>query len=288
MASRSYSAMGWFTFAVCVAIIAFESMCFVNFGSQYLNGSFLVVYLAIFMYRNYRGMRQARHSTGLHLALLLRVLIFGLYILFGIAYVRSSYVVTNRVIHVWPRANFVFMYTQHTRIGDMYLATSEAAVFSLFCFSNEVVYTSGYCCPPCLRKPSGCTQSVVFLASGRFAQETCTDMPFTWTQLEHWLIKSIVARGQRRTFTPRHDRSRIRCPGIRGSASESRKLIPDALRSTPGISWAHSLRDTVERSRHERRTFGLIHIDFLHRSVGHISQMFLVYNRIFIYFMTRR
>ncbi len=100
MASRSYSAMGWFTFAVCVAIIAFESMCFVNFGSQYLNGSFLVVYLAIFMYRNYRGMRQARHSTGLHLALLLRVLIFGLYILFGIAYVRSSYVVTNRVVHV--------------------------------------------------------------------------------------------------------------------------------------------------------------------------------------------
>ncbi|PBK97405.1 hypothetical protein ARMGADRAFT_987092 [Armillaria gallica] len=100
---RLYSAMGWFTFAVCVAIIAFE------------------IYLAIFMYRNYRGMRQARHSTGLHLALLLRVLIFGLYILFGIA------------------ANFVFMYTQHTRIGDMYLATMGTVVLLVFGSQADVL-----------------------------------------------------------------------------------------------------------------------------------------------------
>ncbi|KAK0221624.1 hypothetical protein IW262DRAFT_1375273 [Armillaria fumosa] len=98
-----YTAMGWFTFAACVAIIAFET------------------YLAVFMYRNYRGMRQARHSTGLHLALLLRVLIFGLYILFGIA------------------ASFVFMYTQHTFIGDMYLATMGTIVFLVFGSQADVL-----------------------------------------------------------------------------------------------------------------------------------------------------
>ncbi|PBK75094.1 hypothetical protein ARMSODRAFT_951169 [Armillaria solidipes] len=96
-------AMGWFTFTVCVAIIAFET------------------YLAIFMYRNYHGMRQARHSTGLHLALLLRVLIFGLYILFGIV------------------ANFLFMYTQQTFIGDMYLATMGTVVLLVFGSQADVV-----------------------------------------------------------------------------------------------------------------------------------------------------
>ncbi|KAK0487670.1 hypothetical protein IW261DRAFT_633626 [Armillaria novae-zelandiae] len=98
-----YIAMDWFTFAVCVAIIAFET------------------YLGVFMYRNYRGMRRARHSTGLHLALLLRVLIFGLYILFGIA------------------ANFIFMYTQHTFIGDMYLATMGTVVFLVFGSQADVL-----------------------------------------------------------------------------------------------------------------------------------------------------
>ncbi|KAK0441600.1 hypothetical protein EV421DRAFT_629396 [Armillaria borealis] len=98
-----YIAMGWFTFTVCVAIIAFET------------------YLGIFMYRNYRGMRQARHSIGLHLALLLRVLIFGLYILFGIV------------------ANFVFMYTQHTWIGDMYLATMGTVVLLVFGSQADVL-----------------------------------------------------------------------------------------------------------------------------------------------------
>lgn len=98
-----YTAMGWFTFAVCVAIIAFET------------------YLAVFMYRNYRGMRQARHSTGLHVALLLRVLLFGLYILFGIV------------------ASFIFMYTQQTFIGDMYLATMGTIVFLVFGSQGDVL-----------------------------------------------------------------------------------------------------------------------------------------------------
>ncbi|KAK0187840.1 hypothetical protein F5146DRAFT_730680 [Armillaria mellea] len=98
-----YSAMGWFTFAVCVTIIAFET------------------YLAVFMYRNYRGMRLARHSTGLHLALLLRVLIFGLYILFGIV------------------ASVVFVYTQHTFIADMYLATMGTVVLLVFGSQADVL-----------------------------------------------------------------------------------------------------------------------------------------------------
>ncbi|KAK0202005.1 hypothetical protein DFS33DRAFT_1442972 [Desarmillaria ectypa] len=109
----------WYTH---LSIVAFEGMCSVNYGSQNFNGRFLVVYLATFMYRNYRGMRQARHSTGLRLALLLRVLIFGLYILFGMV------------------VNFVSMFYDHTFIEEMYTATillvfgTQADVLRVWCF----------------------------------------------------------------------------------------------------------------------------------------------------------
>ncbi|KAK0464279.1 uncharacterized protein EV420DRAFT_1515664 [Desarmillaria tabescens] len=98
-----YNAMSLFTSIVCVAIVSLE------------------IYLAIFIYRNYRGMRQARHSTGLYVALLLRVLVFGLYILFGIV------------------IDFVAMFNDHTFIGEMYLATMGTVVFLVFGTQADVL-----------------------------------------------------------------------------------------------------------------------------------------------------
>ncbi|KAG7445747.1 uncharacterized protein BT62DRAFT_932913 [Guyanagaster necrorhizus] len=101
--SPLYIAMSLFTFAVCVAIFAFET------------------YLARYLYRNYRGMRQARHSTDLHPTLLLRVLLFGLYILLGML------------------VNFVSILYDQTFIEDMYAAISGTVVFLVFGTQADVL-----------------------------------------------------------------------------------------------------------------------------------------------------
>lgn len=82
--SDSSDAMAIFTFIVCLAIIGLErKSCRPLECSQLTIGGLYPVQLAVTLYRNWRGMRKAGHSNSVDLQLIIRILVFGVYILFG-------------------------------------------------------------------------------------------------------------------------------------------------------------------------------------------------------------
>jgi len=90
------NAMSIFTAIMCLCIIVLE------------------IHLAINLYRNWRGMRRAGRSTGLDLQLIVRVLTFGIYVLYGMV------------------VDIISMFDSHNIAPDMYAATIGAVVFLVF------------------------------------------------------------------------------------------------------------------------------------------------------------
>ncbi|KAJ6613297.1 hypothetical protein B0H10DRAFT_1805886 [Mycena sp. CBHHK59/15] len=72
----------------------------------------LMVYLAVLLYRNWHGMRDAGMPNAIDFQLLLRVLIFGAYIVFGFA------------------VNIISMVAPHNLAPDMYTATSKSSHYN--------------------------------------------------------------------------------------------------------------------------------------------------------------
>jgi len=92
----------------------------------------LMVYLAVLLWRNWHGMRHAGMPSGLNLQLLLRVFIFGVYIVFGFA------------------VNIISMVAPHNLAPDMYAATIGTVVFLVFGTQTDVLMTW---CPWLRRAP---------------------------------------------------------------------------------------------------------------------------------------
>ncbi|KAJ7459885.1 hypothetical protein FB451DRAFT_1405767 [Mycena latifolia] len=85
-------------------------------------GAFMV-YLALRLYRTWHGLRDAGHPGGLDVQLLLRVLVFGVYLIFGFA------------------VNIISMVTPRSIAPDMYAATMGTAVFLVFGTQADVLRT---------------------------------------------------------------------------------------------------------------------------------------------------
>jgi len=82
-----------------------------------------MVYLAVLLYRNWHGFRHAGRPSHVHGQLLLRVFIFGGYIVFGFA------------------VNIISMVAPHNLAPDMYAATIGTVVFLVFGTQADVLRT---------------------------------------------------------------------------------------------------------------------------------------------------
>ncbi|KAJ7366904.1 hypothetical protein DFH08DRAFT_948899 [Mycena albidolilacea] len=82
-----------------------------------------MIYLAVILYRNWHGFRHAGRPSHVHGPLLLRVFIFGGYIIFGFA------------------VNVIFMLAPHNLAPDMYAATIGTVIFLVFGTQADVLRT---------------------------------------------------------------------------------------------------------------------------------------------------
>ncbi|KAK7469277.1 hypothetical protein VKT23_003761 [Stygiomarasmius scandens] len=98
-----FDAMSIFTFVMWLGINALE------------------VQLAMILYRNWRGLRQAGHRFNFELQLLLRVVVFGLYIFFGMV------------------VNIISMFNHHNLVPYIYMATVGTVVFLVFGTQADVL-----------------------------------------------------------------------------------------------------------------------------------------------------
>ncbi|KAJ7288293.1 hypothetical protein C8J57DRAFT_1279773 [Mycena rebaudengoi] len=110
----------------------------------------LMVYLAVLLWRNWHGMRHAGMPSGLNLQLLLRVFIFGVYIVFGFA------------------VNIISMVAPHNLAPDMYGATSMSLLYSL-CSPRLTHHPSRYGRVPGVWYPDRRANDVVPLVEARAA-----------------------------------------------------------------------------------------------------------------------
>ncbi|KAJ7505288.1 hypothetical protein B0H11DRAFT_414138 [Mycena galericulata] len=83
----------------------------------------LMMYLTVLLYRNWNGMRDAGMPSHINAQFLLRVLIFGVYLVFGFA------------------ANIILMTDARSIVPDMYAATIGAVVFLVFGTQADVLRT---------------------------------------------------------------------------------------------------------------------------------------------------
>jgi hypothetical protein len=82
-----------------------------------------MIHLAVLLYRNWHGFRHAGRPSHVHGQLLLRVFIFGGYIVFGFA------------------VNIISMVAPHNLAPDMYAATIGTVVFLVFATQADVLRT---------------------------------------------------------------------------------------------------------------------------------------------------
>ncbi|KAF7365186.1 hypothetical protein MVEN_00390200 [Mycena venus] len=82
-----------------------------------------MIYLAVLLYRNWHGFRHAGRPSHVHGQLLLRVFIFGGYIVFGFA------------------VNIISMVAPHNLAPDMYAATIGTVIFFVFGTQADVIRT---------------------------------------------------------------------------------------------------------------------------------------------------
>jgi len=85
--------------------------------------SIAMIYLVVLLYRNWHGFRDAGRPSHVNLQLLLRVLIFGGYIIFGFV------------------VNVISMVAPHNLSPDMYAATIGTVVFLVFGTQMDVLRT---------------------------------------------------------------------------------------------------------------------------------------------------
>jgi len=97
------NAMAIFTFIVCLGIVALE------------------IQLGLILYRYWRGMRKAGQTSNVDPQLLIRVLVFGIYIFFGMV------------------VNVVSIFDEHSLAPDMYAATIGTVVLLVFGTQADVL-----------------------------------------------------------------------------------------------------------------------------------------------------
>jgi len=85
--------------------------------------SLTMIYLAVLLYRNWHGFRHAGRPSHVHGQLLLRVFIFGGYIVFGFV------------------VNIISMVAPHNLAPDMYAATIGTVIFLVFATQADVLRT---------------------------------------------------------------------------------------------------------------------------------------------------
>ncbi|KAJ7212084.1 hypothetical protein GGX14DRAFT_621661 [Mycena pura] len=83
----------------------------------------LMVRLAVLLWRNWHGMRHAGRPSRIDAQIMLRVLIFGAYLVFGLA------------------ANIIYVAAPRSVIPDMYAATIGTAIFLVFGTQADVLRT---------------------------------------------------------------------------------------------------------------------------------------------------
>jgi len=98
-----FNAMSIFTFIVCLGITLLE------------------IQLAMSMYRNWRVLRRAGQSTGVDLQLLLRVILFGVFVFLGM------------IIDV------ISMFSTRSLAPDMYSAFAGLIVFLVFASQSDIL-----------------------------------------------------------------------------------------------------------------------------------------------------
>ncbi|KIK52075.1 hypothetical protein GYMLUDRAFT_373458 [Collybiopsis luxurians FD-317 M1] len=98
-----FNAMAIFTFVVCLGIIMLETQ------------------LALLLYRNWRGLRQAGQSTAVDLQLIVRVIVFGVFIFLGMI------------------VDIVSMFSPRSVVPDIYAATAGTVVFLVFGSQADVL-----------------------------------------------------------------------------------------------------------------------------------------------------
>jgi hypothetical protein len=141
-----------------------------------------MIYLAVLLYRNWHGFRHAGRPSHVHGQLLLRVFIFGGYIVFGFA------------------VNIISTVAPHNLAPDMYAATIGTVIFFVFGTQADVVRTWCFWLSdprpqtvylprePSWRESLDLTKSAVPPAQG-FAYEqekhsNRTDLESQWEQIE--------------------------------------------------------------------------------------------------------
>ncbi|THV00818.1 hypothetical protein K435DRAFT_750751 [Dendrothele bispora CBS 962.96] len=98
-----FNAMSIFTFIMCLGINTLE------------------IQLAMILYRNWQGLRQAGHHYNVEIQLLIRVFVFGIYIFFGMG------------------ANIVSMFDYHTVAPYVYAATVGTVILLVFGSQPDVL-----------------------------------------------------------------------------------------------------------------------------------------------------
>ncbi|KAJ7250839.1 hypothetical protein B0H12DRAFT_1120061 [Mycena haematopus] len=153
-----------------------------------------MIYLAVLLYRNWHGFRDAGRPSHVHGQLLLRVFIFGGYIVFGFA------------------VNIISMVAPHNLAPDMYAATIGTVIFLVFGTQADVLRTwcfwltrsdpraSTVYLPrePFWRQSLDLTKSAVPPAKGGFAQIQekyleGIDLETQWEQIEREKLERNVA-----------------------------------------------------------------------------------------------